>query len=109
MMNAFLIATMCANFVGPPDACQKTLEAASRQAGTYQYVDKAEDMGKSTAQNNAKSLVGVDVYAVTTYAAVAAKAAKTGSGSLDFKAGFCDKISVSGSKDSGSLNLNWKF
>lgn len=67
MMNQLLIAMLCAN-VEHHDACQKAVEAANRQVGLHENVEKVERAIASKGREE----IGEKNYKVLVYGAAGA-------------------------------------
>lgn len=106
-----LIVTSC---VGVPstylDACNKALQAGTKQSGVEQSVDAAETKVGKKADNIAKEYVSENVAGVIGGAAFVAKSVSEKSATLNLpNMGICTTIKTTVGKDKSVLKLEWKF
>lgn len=108
-MNSLLIGAFCIHsslLSGPNDMCSQTSEAMSRQFGFYQNVSLME--GYATDQANRKAgfwLTNAVVYSAAAYRVESGGSAKIG---FHFPT-LCDRVELSGSKQTNGINFNWRW
>lgn len=111
MMLEMLIAASCT--VGAyQQACQKAIEAGTKQTGFYQAVQKAEDAAQNKALTTATNTAGETPVMI---AAIAAKTARDKAITYKFKrkaVPFFDTITTKVGYDKGmttTVGFEWRF
>lgn len=109
-MNELLITMFCAYFSGYADVCLKTAEAASKQVGLHEQVEKVESELQKTAESKTVNVIGKDGYKNIGYAAAVGKIGLGESAQVKIRGGMiCDTVVLSRSKEKNLVLLNWNF
>lgn len=108
---SLMIVSACLSFNGQgKEACEKALEAGSKQSGIEQNVNQAQDRLEDKAKKNAKDLLGdttMDVVGGTVFLAktISDKSVKFSLPTM----GLCDKITNEVGPDKYQLQMVWRF
>lgn len=110
LFGTYLVAA-CVSVQGQyHEACNKALDAGTRQVGIRQQVDNAEDKSLQLVNAKAENTIGKDGMWVVGSGFFVYKTARDKS--LDFKLptlGLCNSVTNHVTADSYNIKLNWNF
>jgi hypothetical protein len=92
------------------DACNKALDAGTRQIGLRTQVDQAEDNSVRLLDQKARMILTTEEYSALGMAGFAYKTAKDKR--LNFNLpnfGVCDRITNEVTRSSYNIQFNWRF
>lgn len=108
---ALMITSACLGLSGNPhEACEKALEAGTKQAGIEQNVDKAQKMVESTADRTAHEILGQQTMELAGGGIFIAKTVINKSVQFNVPSfGLCDKITSQVGTDKYSMQMVWRL
>lgn len=107
-----LIITSCMGMQSgqPQDACQKALQAGTKQSGVEKVANDQETAITKKADTKAKDLLGEQTYSVVGGTVFLAKTVSEKKVSLGLPTmGICNSIKAEVSDKQSQLKLEWKF
>lgn len=106
-----LIVTTCLGVSGPSNqACNKALEAGTKQTGVESQVDSLETKTTKMAEKDAKQYLGETSVFLLTGTAMATKAVIDKSATVKLPTlGICNSITANVGPQKSLLSLMWKF
>lgn len=113
MANLFgsVILSLCAGAQGSyHDACDKALDATSRQIGLRQQADDIESRARGYAEGRAKRYLGNESMSAVAFVGFTAKAVKEHQVAIKLpNLGLCNSVTSQIGTDQSSLQMVWNF